>query len=144
MVEDLQPIVEAAFAAEVTQNDLNDWYLLQKQLAAIKDQELVLRKKIFVAWFKSPKEGTNNLPLTDGWVLKAVYPVNRKVDVPKLSVKRQDLQDAGLKLDDLIKYKPEVSVTEYKKLTDEQRKLFDEILEISPGTPQMEIVLPKR
>jgi hypothetical protein len=122
---------------------MNLWYELQKQLEIVKTQEMALRKKIFAAHYPNPVEGTNTVPLTDGWVLKANYPITRKVDKALLSNHVARLRTLGIAMDDLIDYKPELVLPFYRRLTDEQMKAFDEILIIKPGSPALEIVLPK-
>jgi len=132
-------------ANAVTQADMDEWYNLQKQLAAVKAAEMLLRMKIFKFYFPDPVEGTNTVPLgTEGWVIKAKYPIARKPDVALLTAKAAELRGAGIPVDDLIKAVPELVTTEYRKLTEEQLKLFDQVLEIKPGSPALEVVLPKR
>lgn len=129
----------------VTQADMDEWYALQKQLAAVKAAEMLLRMKIFKHYFPAPVEGTNQVPLgTEGWVIKAKYPITRKPDVALLTAKAAELRAAGVPVDSLIKSVPELVTTEYRKLTEEQTKLFDQILDIKPGSPALEVVLPKR
>ncbi len=129
---------------EVTQEDLNTWSSLTQQLAALKAQEMLLRMKIFRGKFPNPVEGTNTVPLAEGWVIKATYPIGRKPDLALLIARAQELREKGVPVDTLIKSVPEVVISEYRKITPEQRHLFDQILEIKPGSPQMEITLPKR
>jgi len=128
----------------VSQEDLETWYKLQEQLEKIKAQEMELRKKIFTAYFPNPVEGTNSAPLTEGWVLKAVYPIRREPEQAALEVLKEELRAKGIPVDNLIKYKPELVTAMYRQLTDEQRNLFDQVLVIKPGSPQMEVMLPKR
>ena len=132
-------------ANAVTQADLDSWNQMQTQLAALKSAEMLLRIKIFKGLFPNPVEGTNSVPLgTEGWVIKAKYPITRKPDVALLTAKAAELRAAGVPVDSLIKSVPELVTTEYRKLTEEQTKLFDQILDIKPGSPALEIVLPKR
>lgn len=128
----------------VTQAELEEWYTMQKQMAELKGRELVLRNKIFGALFTAPREGTNKVPLSEGWVLKAQYVLNRTVDIAGFTSMREELEAAGVPCDQIIKYKPELNVTVYRTMTAEQLNLVDRILTIKPGTPQLEIVLPKR
>ena len=129
----------------VTQADMDEWYALQKQLAAVKAAEMLLRMKIFKFYFPNPEEGANQVHLgTEGWVIKAKYPITRKPDVALLTAKAAELRAAGVPVDSLIKSVPELVTTEYRKLTEEQTKLFDQILDIKPGSPALEVVLPKR
>lgn len=129
----------------VTQEDLNAWSDAKIKLNALKSTEMLLRMKIFKGLFTSPVEGTNEVPLgTEGWVIKAKYPINRKPDVALLTAKAAELRAAGIPLDSVIRSVPELATGEYRKLTDEQRHLLDQVLEIKPGSPALEIVLPKR
>jgi hypothetical protein len=129
----------------VTQEDLNSWDALQKQLGALKSAEMLLRMKIFKGLFLNPVEGTNSIPLgTEGWVIKAKYPINRKPDVALLTARAVELRAAGIPLDSVIRVVPELATGEYRKLTEEQRKLLDQVMEVKPGAPALEIVLPKR
>lgn len=129
---------------EVTQQDLEDWYKLQEDLSRIRNQEMLLRKKIFDYYFPAPKEGTNTYPLPDGYALKGGYVINRTVDVALLTNFNEKLKDAGVSVDKLVKYEPKLAVSEYRTLTEEQRQLFDQVLIIKPGSPSLEIVLPKK
>ena len=129
----------------ITQADLDTWSQMQVQLGALKSAEMLLRTKIFKGLFPSPVEGTNSTPLgTEGWVIKAKYPITRKPDVALLTAKAAELRAAGIVLEDIIRTIPELATGEYRKLTDEQRHLMDQVLEIKPGSPALEIVLPKR
>lgn len=128
----------------VTQDDLNRWYLLQEQLAKVKEEEMELRKKIFGSFFPAPKEGTNKQDLTDGWVIKGTHVITRKVDLPTWTNMQAILKEKGLPVDNLIKNVPELVTGVYRTLTAEQRLLFDEVLIIKEGSPSLEIVKPKR
>lgn len=128
----------------VTQADLEHWYKLQEELKRIKASEMLLRQKIFGAYFPSPVEGTNSAPLGDGFVLKGKYTINREVDPGALGALRPRLLEAGIKADDIVQYKPSLVLKEYRTLTEEQTKLFDQCLIVKPGSPALEIVLPAK
>lgn len=132
-----QPVV-------VTQDEFNEWYNLQGQLATLKARESVLRAKIFQANFTDPREGTNKVPLSEGWILKATHVLNRTVDIAGFTAMRDELAAAAIPCDQIIKYKPELAISVYRTLTQEQMNLFDRVITIKPGTPQLEVVLPKR
>lgn len=118
---------------------------MQQKLATLKSQESLLRSKIFKGLFPNPVEGTNSVPLgTEGWVIKAKHTISRSPDIALLTAKAPELRAAGIVLEDVIRTKPELATGEYRKLTDEQRHLMDQVLEIKPGSPALEIVLPKR
>lgn len=156
---------------EVTQADLEEWYRLKEQLDDTKTKEFALRKKIYAHYFVArdehgveiqPKEGTNNFELPDGFVLKAQRVINRSVDQGSLAALKQEKIELSekedltheerarlelllaLPLDDLVRYKPELETREYRKLSDEARNVFDTALVIKDGTPQLDIVKPKR
>jgi hypothetical protein len=132
-------------ANTVTQDDLNQWDQMQKQLSALKSAEMLLRTKIFKGLFPSPVEGTNTIPLgTEGWVVKSQYKIGRTPDVALLTAKAPELRAAGIVLEDVIRTKPELVTGTYRKLTNEQRNLLDQVMEVKPGSPSLEIVLPKR
>jgi hypothetical protein len=128
----------------VGQKDLEEWYLANEQLAKLKAREMMLRKRIFNHYFPTPKEGTNDAELPDGYVLKATYPITRTVDEAGLSVLKEQFVEAKISTDKLVSYKPSLVVSEYRTLTAEQQQLFDQALIIKPGTPALEIVQPKK
>lgn len=134
----------------VTQADLAEWYKLQEDLKRIKASEMLLRTKIYKAFFKDPVEGTNTLPLDAGWVMKAKRTIQRDVDLAalqanmKLDDKTQQsaLSSHGIHVEQLIKWVPELVLKEYRKLPAEQLAIFNECLVIKDGSPSLEIVLP--
>lgn len=145
----------------VTPEDLAEWYKTKQQLDAIKAKEGLLRSRIFKFYFPTPKEGTNKCELKDGTgaEIKGTSVINRNVDPAALDALTRAQTEAReafkanpatppnipfLPLQDLIKWKPEVAITEYRKLTDEEQLYFDQCLIIKPGSPQLEIVIPKR
>jgi hypothetical protein len=129
----------------VTQEDLNEWAAMSKQLGELKSKEMLLRMKIFNGLFIDPVEGTNSVPLgTEGWVIKAKYPINRKIDVALLTAHAPELRKAGIPVDSVVRTVPELAVSEYRKMPEELQKLFDTVMDVKPGSPSLEIVLPKR
>lgn len=144
----------------VTQADLAEWYRLKQELGRIKSAEALLRGKIFHFFFTNPVEGTNTHELDDGTgaVLKGGHVINRTVDPGALDALREEQARAfgeeansdsrpnvpRVRVDDLIKWKPELVIGEYRKLTAEERNYFDQALVIKPGAPTVEIVIPKR
>jgi hypothetical protein len=129
---------------DVTKEDIATWYKMHQQLGKLKSAEMLLRNKIFKGLWLEPVEGTNKYELDKGFVLKATYPITRKVDIALLTTMSPELRTAGIMVDNLVKYKPELVVAVYRTLTTEQQQSFDRILEIKPGSPQLEIVQPKR
>ena len=128
----------------VSQEELAEWYRLQEQLKKIKASEMLLRQKIFGAYFQAPVEGTNSAPLTDGWVLKGKYTINREIDPGAFGAMKEQFLRAGIAADSLVQYKPSLVLKEYRTLTEEQRQLFDSALILKPGSPALEIMLPAK
>lgn len=128
---------------DVLQNQLNEWWLTTQELKVVKAAESILRKDVFEKAFPNPVEGTNKLNLGSGWVLKATYGMNRKVIPDVLFENTEQLINLEVPIDMLIRYKPEISVTIYKLLTESQKHIFDQCITVTPGSPSLEVVMPK-
>lgn len=134
----------------VTQADLAEWYRLKDELAKVKASEMLLRTKIYKGLFVNPTEGTNSIPLAEGWVIKAKRVIQRDVDLAALQANMKPdattqvsvLSAHGIHVEQLIKWEPELVLKEYRKLSEEQFKIFNECLVIKDGSPSLEIVLP--
>ena len=124
------------------------WHQAQKNLEAAKAFESEARSKLVVALAESGAldsdilEGTINVQLPEKWKLKVVRKLNRTVDVAALSTIGPLCIKNKISLDVVIRNKPELSVTEFKKLTEEQRKVVEMALTIKPGTPTLELIAP--
>ena len=129
---------------QVTQQDMERWYTVQEQLSKLRNEEQLLRQKIFKGMFHDPKEGTNSVDLADGFVLKGKRVINRTVDDAAFKASVEELAKNGIATDQIVKYKPELVTSEYRKLTAEQINLFDTVLIVKDGMPGLEIVKPKR
>lgn len=123
--------------------DMVRWYQVQEQLAALKVEEMALRKKLFATYFPTPREGTNNHELGDGAVLKGGHVINRDVDPASLQANGPALLEAGIPVAKLVQWKASLVMKEYRALTEEQRLKFDIALTIKPGSPTLEIAIPK-
>jgi hypothetical protein len=130
--------------AVIDPKKLEAWFLLRDQLKEIKEAEKALRMEIFNKAFPNPIEGTNKVELGDGYILKATYPINREVDVAVLTAITKQLKDNHIKVDKLVKWEPELMIKGYRTLDEEELAIFDQCLIIKEGSPQMEIVKPKR
>lgn len=135
----------------VTPEELAEWYRTKEELGKLKSKEALLRSRIFKFYFPDPAEGTNSRELGDGTgaVVKGTYVINRSVDQGALDALREaqkvaDSNAYAINLDVLVVWKPELKISEYRTLTDEERNWFDQALVIKPGSPQVEVVIPKR
>lgn len=129
---------------KVTIRDLEIWYEMQEQLRKLRASEMLMRERLFGHYFPDPKEGTNIHPIGDGYLLKGTYKINRLVDEGAVSQLSPVLWERGYNLDELLHYKMSLRLSEYRKLTAEQQKFFDQVLLIKPGAPSLEIVEDKK
>lgn len=126
------------------QKTLEHWWKLQEKLRKLKAEEAQLRRSIFGLAFPDPKEGTNNYELDDGYVLKGGHTITRTVDKASLDIHKEALKGAKIPVAKLVEMKPSLVKSEYNRLSDEQRKVFDECLTIKPGSPSLSIELPAK
>lgn len=123
------------------------WNELDTLLAQVKDEEMKLRMFLTRAYLPDGvKEGTQKAPLANGWVLNVQGKMNRKIDPALIAPVTLELKEKypHVSVDSMINYKPELSVTVYKTMTEEERTIFEQMLIITPGAPTVEIVKPKR
>lgn len=126
---------------------ISKWNAIQAQLATVKAQEAALRSELFAALFdngKFPlKEGANKLDLPDGWSIQATHKLNYSIDEAVISDTLEQMREKGFSDRGLVKYKPSLSVAEYRKIDDEMKGIFSAALTIKPGSPSMKLVPPK-
>lgn len=126
------------------------WTEAAKKLAEAKEVELALRNEVIALNFEGHKEsGTENVELGNGYKLKAVFKLNYRLNNTDDAVDKalSKLEKAGTEgafiAERLVKWKPELSVTEYGKLDPKFKKIIDEVITTSPGAPSLELVEPK-
>ena len=129
------------------------WEAAVKALAAAKDAEAALRKEVLAEAFafdpEALREGTENFELGNGYKLKAVFKISRNLNneneaVDKVLSKIEKTGPEGAFIAErLVKWKPELSVSEYKKLPEKFKKLFDEVVTSKEAMPALELVAPK-
>jgi hypothetical protein len=129
------------------------WMKVEAKLSELKVEELKLRNELIA--FVFPKgnipEGTNNVELTEGWVLKVGGKTNVKVDetliAETMALVKKAVKDGIIPpfdFDEVIKYKPSFGSGAYNNLTGEQQHLVKNCLEMKPGQASVEITKPKR
>ena len=129
------------------------WEAAVKALAAAKDAEAALRKEVLAEAFafdpEALREGTENFELGNGYKLKAVFKISRNLNNENDAVDKvlSKIEKAGAEgqfiAERLVKWKPELSVSEYKKLPEKFKKLFDEVVTSKEAMPSLELVAPK-
>lgn len=137
-------------------NTLIAWLDAKKKLDEAKAAEATLRDALMANYHDAAIEaGTENVPVNGG-NLKIINALDYKFIDPEHMTPRdpqKDLRSAASKMlnelvnfigegggfiaDRLVKWVPEISVSEYKKLTPEQRKIVDTVLETKPKSPQV-------
>lgn len=135
---------------------LTDWQKKQAELATAKDNEISARKKAVMFMHDPAKSGsTENVPLGGGYIAKMKVPIRYgfvqndagRVDKARiekaLSKIEKDGEAGELIAERLIKWTPDLSLTEYKQLSDKYRKIIDDVIVTTEGTPTLEIVEPK-
>ena len=129
------------------------WEESVKALAAAKEAEAALRKEVLAEAFafnpEALREGTENFELGNGYKLKAVFKISRNLNNENDAVDKvlSKIEKAGAEgqfiAERLVKWKPELSVSEYKKLPEKFKKMIDEVVTSKEATPSLELVAPK-
>lgn len=108
------------------------------------EKEQKLRRELMAMYFMSPVEGTQYVNLPNGWKLKLVHKIDRKVDEKTIGAISDELRMAGFDPNLVFKWKPELSVTGFKALAVEGQKIAAQAFTEKPAnTPTIELVEPK-
>lgn len=130
----------------VTVQTLAEWFNAKKELAALKSKEALLRSTIVKHFFPSLVEGTNKQfdkdLLGEGYRIVAKVPYTREVDPGILEALIPQMRQKGIVVENLFRWKPELELKEYRKLTEEEMHLVDQCLTIKEGSPQV-VIEPK-
>jgi len=132
---------------------ITKWIEASRNLAAAKEAELQLRQAVLNECFsfdpEALREGTENLELGQGYKLKAGFKISRSLgsDIEAIEKVLQKIEKSGPEgefvAERLVKWKAELSVTEYKKLPEKIAKIVNELVVSKPSTPSLEFVEPK-
>lgn len=138
-----------------------NWQRAKANLDSAKELEMQLRKEVVNENFPNATVGVNNLDITGGYKLKGTVKQNYSLDKSDDSVRTEAVCDAihdlgnegPFLIERLVKWKPEISVGEYKKVQERAKagdqfaaKVLDKIntvLTITDGSPELEVVPPK-
>jgi hypothetical protein len=127
---------------------LIEWEEARRKLAVEKEAEARLRLE-YVSMVSDPgkSKGTENIELANGYKAKIVKKINYNVDQNTINAALDAIENTGPEgkfvAERLIKWKADLSVTEYEKLDTKYRAMIDAAITTSPGTPTLEIVAPK-
>ncbi len=153
MPEELEAAQAKAYA------DLASWCEKAALLKVLRTEEMELRNKTVQYFFPSGlKEGVNDCEMPEGWKLKVTGKINRKIDAATISAVTLELEALGVDAAEFIKYKPELSIPDYRglieavnstsgKSQEKNKKIlatFDQMLIITDGSPEVELIQPKK
>jgi hypothetical protein len=143
-------LTNPAWITPLTRNQkLQAWLDSKKQLDDAKNIEAAARVAVIEAFpFDADvEEGTQTIDLANNYKLKVVKRLNYKLDPHQTNDALDKLEktDATGKFiaERLVKWKPDLSISEYRALKSEHKKIIDEVLTTSPGMPTLELVEPK-
>lgn len=162
------PETPEAFKRRLT-DEVQTWRDTKDSLTTAKEAEMSARLTLTSTCFPTPKKGTQRYPLDGGYNVKLQFGYNfslgvkGKTDDQGLEVSvydqvvalERDIANLGpegqLLVDRLIKWKPELSGTEYEALARDSasevevqaKALIDEILTVTPKSPTLDLEEPK-
>ncbi len=102
-----------------------------------------LRKEIFEECFPTPVEGTATIDMPEGWALKGTYKLTRSIDEAALPAVLAELRKHKVSTDTIITYKPNLSLSNYRKLDPKWQRVLEQAMTVKPGAPTLELVAPK-
>ena len=111
-----------------------------KWMSFAKTREMELRKYIAAQLFPAPDEGKNTI-VKLGLEVTLGHKLNRKLDVERFDLLKDELTRKGVPVARLVEYNPALVMKEYRALLDQKRKLFDQVLTITPSAPELDINL---
>jgi hypothetical protein len=137
-------------------NAIKAWRDAKAAAASAVIAERNLRAEMVALCFPEAKIGTNNLDIGQGYKLKYVKSLNYKLDTGDvdavtglsntdraLDTIRSTGNEGAFIADRLVKWKPELSLTEYKALSDTFKKIINTVVTTSDASPEVEMVPPK-
>jgi len=135
---------------------LAQWEITKKTLERAKEVEMELRK-INVAFLSDPAKhkGTENVELGGGYKATMVKKINYgfvknadgKIDKhaidDALDAIEEKIESGKLIAERLIKWTPDLSLTEYNQLPDAAKAIIDKVIVTTDAAPTLEIKAPK-
>lgn len=125
-----------------------EWQASHERLQEAKADEAAKRAAAIESCFALKLgAGTHRTNLDRGYILKAVVRPKPNISAEQLAPAMKRLRAIGeaasLIADRLIKWTPELSISEWKKMTDKQRKLFARAVTVGASTPSLELQAPE-
>ena len=138
---------------------LAEWRASKAALDLAKEQEAQHRARVGMEIFYNARPGANTIELGGGYRCTYTPKINYKLMVPVDENQQMTINTAMENLADemrrasnegafiferLVKFKPELSVSEYKKLSPELKAVVDPYVITSEGAPTLEIKDPAK
>lgn len=133
---------------------LTAWKEAKAALDRYKALESEHRKSVVETFSQDAKpghSGTENVDVGWGYKLKIVHGLTYKLDNANDGEKldkvldqiEKSMEGGNIIAERLVKWKPELSVSEYKLLSPANKALIDSVLTITDATPTVTLVAPK-
>ena len=128
---------------------IQNWLDAKSAAASAVELERNLRQAVMLAFYpeQQPEKGTFNQGLGNGYKLKFGFKQNLNLNAALvndvLSEIERSSEDGRFIAERLVKFKPELSLTEYNNLSDNHRRIIDRIVTTKPASPTIEFVEPK-
>lgn len=133
------------------------WEAAKATLEKAKADEMDWRKAVVkFAFDPNKKSGTEHIELDNGYEAKAVKKQNygfiKNLETNRTDKAKIDAALTAIELrspagsiiaERLVKWTPDLSLTEYKQLPAEDKEIIDSVLIVTDGAPTLEIVAPK-
>ena len=120
---------------------IRQWQSAKHMLEIYKAKEAELREAVVAQHFHNAPIGTNHHECDDGSDLVCVKKYNYTLDKETTANAQEKLIPViGVELAArLVNWKPDLSLSEYKKLPEAAKAIIDTVLTISPATPTLEL-----
>jgi hypothetical protein len=127
----------------VTQNNMVTWRLIEADLAKLKELELQYRNAIIPA---IPFDHAKTVAIDDGFKLELDCPMYYSIKASQdvlMATMNALYEHNPVATVDLLRWKPEISVSKYRTLTEDEKKIIAPILNIKPGQATLTVIVPK-
>lgn len=130
-----------------------EWQRLKQQKEALEEQELIARNKVIAFYHEEITDlaGTENYDLSGGFKLKLTFAQRHSVPSAEngkaVKAVMEQLkgigEDGAFIAERLFRWKPELSKSEYDRLSPSVKRIVSKVVTTKPAQPTVEIVAPK-
>ncbi len=124
---------------------------IKEQIRELQAQEKELRTQILKDSFNfegDDREGTENIELGNGYKLKGVFKLTRKLDKKEtpevLNAMRSMSPEGAFIADRIVTWEPKLNKKEYDSLNPQFKGMVDSVLTTTAGLPSLSIVEPPK